>query len=830
MKTLRFLLASLLPCATAFAADATIVPGATQYDNRGKLIEAHDGGIFKLGNTYYLYGMDRTYKNNLVANPYQNNFYGINMYSSTDLANWTFVNSILTHNSDPRLEGGTGADTVSLSRPVILYNASTLKYVMYFHWDNLMGFAYPDGSRLGVATCDTIGGNYTYIGSYNPLGLDSRDMSAFVDDDGTGYVISCTNNNTKTTIFRLTADYLGVDSIVNNTNMNGEGVALFKRNGVYYVVLSGYTGWGHNNNWYQTATNLAGPWSSPVTLADAGTNTYESQITYVAAVPGTQETTYMYMGDRWAGGRGDIRSRQVWLPLKFTGTAMHMDWYASWNIDTVTGTWSPVPAGVTVTPISGLVTTEAGGTATFTVRLNAQPSSNVTIGLTSSDTGEGTVSPASLVFTSSIQNVLDVAQTVTVTGVDDPDTDGNVVYTIVTAAATAAGDSRYNGMTVADVTVTNMDNDTAGITVTPTSGLVTTESGGQATFTVVLNDSPASDVTIGISSGTPAEGTVSPASLTFTSANWSTAQTVIVTGADDALIDGNVVYTIVTAAATSGDSRYNGRNADDVSVTNLDNDTAGITVSQTSGLATTEQGDADTFTVVLNAPPSADVTIGLSSSDTTEGNVSPASLTFTTSNWDAAQTVTVTGADDAETDGNIAYTIVTAAAVSTDFRYSGLNAADVAVTNRDDDVASIAGGAVTIAPGGTSTYTLALNQAPTQDVTITVTPDAEVTVDPPTLTFTAANWNVPQTVTVTGAGGTVQGTHTVLITHTAASADPYYNGAFIPAVTVTILNNDSSPAGFGKKCTAATGCPPLPAWPLFFLAGLLGIAIGRKRP
>ena len=89
-----------------------------------------------------------------------------------------------------------------------------------------------------------------------------------------------------------------------------------------------------------------------------------------------------------------------------------------------------------------------------------------------------------------------MAQTVTVTGVDDALDDGDVAYTIVTAAATST-DVTYNGVNAADVTVTNTDNDAVGITVTPTAGLTTTEAGGTATFTVVLNTQPTADVTIG---------------------------------------------------------------------------------------------------------------------------------------------------------------------------------------------------------------------------------------------------------------------------------------------------------------------------------------------
>ena len=112
----------------------------------------------------------------------------------------------------------------------------------------------------------------------------------------------------------------------------------------------------------------------------------------------------------------------------------------------------------------------------------------------------------------------------------------------------------------------------AGITVSPTSGLVTTEWGSTAQFSVVLNTQPTGDVTIGISSSDTSEGTASTSSLTFTAANWNVAQTVTVTGVDDALVDGDVAYSIVTAAAVSGDTNYSGLDVDDVSLTNTDND------------------------------------------------------------------------------------------------------------------------------------------------------------------------------------------------------------------------------------------------------------------
>jgi hypothetical protein len=228
-------------------------------------------------------------------------------------------------------------------------------------------------------------------------------------------------------------------------------------------------------------------------------------------------------------------------------------------------------AGVTVTPTSGLITTEAGGAASFTVVLDAPPSADVTIGLTSSDPTEGTV-PASITFTSANWNV---AQTVTVTGVDDALDDGDIAYSIVTAATSA--DPSYNGIAVADVGATNTDNDTAGVTVNPTTGLTTTEAGGTATFTVVLNSQPSANVTIALASSDLTEGTVAPASLVFTPANGNVAQTVTVTGVDDVIADGAIAYSIVTGPITSTDAAYAAIDPADVAVSNFDNDIAGGT-------------------------------------------------------------------------------------------------------------------------------------------------------------------------------------------------------------------------------------------------------------
>jgi len=455
-------------------------------------------------------------------------------------------------------------------------------------------------------------------------------------------------------------------------------------------------------------------------------------------------------------------------------------------------------AGITVTPTSGLTTTEAGGQATFNVVLDSKPTDNVTISISSSDTTEGTVSASSLTFTAANWNV---AQTVTVTGVDDNDIDGNIAYNIITSAASST-DAKYNTIDPSDVSVSNTDDDIAGFTITPTSGLITTEVGGIDTFNVVLDTKPTADVTIAISSSDTTEGTISVSSLTFTPTNWNTAQTITVTGVSDDVDDDNQAYSIVTGAATSADLDYNGLNPTDVSISNTDDDTAGITVTPTSGLTTTEAGGQTTFNVVLDSKTTDNVTISVSSSDTTEGTVSVSSLTFTAANWNVAQTVTVTGADDNDIDGNIAYNIITGSATSTDAKYNTIDPSDVSVTNTDDDVAGFTitptSGLTTTEAGGIDTFNVVLDTKPTADVTISVSSSdtTEGPVSVSSLTFTPTNWNTAQTVTVTGFNDDVDDDDQEynIVTGVASSTDAKYNG--VNPDDVSITNTDDDTAGF----------------------------------
>lgn len=341
---------------------------------------------------------------------------------------------------------------------------------------------------------------------------------------------------------------------------------------------------------------------------------------------------------------------------------------------------------------------------------------------------------------------------------------------------------------------------TPGFTVTPINNLFTTEGGGTAQFSVVLDTAPTADVTVNVSSDNAAEGIVSVSSLVFTPANWDVPQTVTVTGQDDALEDGPVIYHVVLAAATSADSAFNGLNPTDPTVINLDNESP-LTVVPISGLITTEAGGTATFDVVLNSAPTADVVIGLSSSDTTEGTVSSPSLTFTTLNWNQVQTVTVTGVDDSADDGDIAYSIITAPAASADSNFSGKNPPDVGVVNLDNDTVGLnvsaagAGVILNVIEGLMTTYTVALTSQPAADVTVGVVSSDTLqggSVSAASLTFTPGNWNQPQTVTVTGADDLVgDGNTSWTITNSVSSSDASY--AALSPVVVSLITLDNEP-------------------------------------
>ena len=453
-------------------------------------------------------------------------------------------------------------------------------------------------------------------------------------------------------------------------------------------------------------------------------------------------------------------------------------------------------AGFTINP-TGLTTSELGGTATFTVKLNSQPTADVALDLSSSNVTEGTVSPNSLTFTPGDYNQ---PKTITVTGVDDSVADGPQAYKIVTAAARST-DLNYNNVNPDDVAVTNSDNETPGITVNPTAGLTTGEDGTKANFTVVLNTQPTADVTIRLTTDNVAEGTVSPASITFTPATWKTAQLVTVTGVNDSIADGDIDYKIVTEAAESTDPNYSNKDVADVSLSNKDKDTAGISITPTQTTAT-EGGATGSYAIKLTSEPKLPVTINFTGIEINA--IAPVILDST--NWNVAKTVTVTATDDSKAEGphsgTIAHTVT-----STDTKYSGQTVQDVNVAITDNDTAG-----VIITPtstnategGAEGSYTVKLNSQPNAPVNLSFNTRSQIKAIS-TINFDSSNWNVPQTITVTAIDDSkAEGTHTGTISHFVTSADTKYSSTAVQDVNVAITDNDTAGVSITSTSTTAT--------------------------
>ncbi len=467
---------------------------------------------------------------------------------------------------------------------------------------------------------------------------------------------------------------------------------------------------------------------------------------------------------------------------------------------TITDAEATPTATLTLTPSS---ISENGGVSTVTATLSGASSAATTITVAAS-AGNYTVSQ-NAVLTIAAEATTSTG-TVTLTAVDD-DVDGPDREVDVTA--TAANTVGVTGP--ADATLTITDDDTAGITVTLPTGqtaLTTTEAGGTDTFTVVLDSEPTADVTIGVSSDDTTEGTVAPATLTFTSGNWSTAQTVTVTGVDDAVDDGDVSYSIVLAAAQSGDTNYNGVDPDDVSASNTDDDAAPTAISLRLDPATvTEGGGAQTVTVhadvdgttTFGSATEVTVTVSAGTATVTDDyavSTAPGTITIAAGAATGSTTFAITPVDDTivETDGET----VTVGGESGSLT---VNAATLTIS--DDDTAPTK---VTLS---VDTATVA-EDAGTGAATITATLDAAAQPGGVTVTLTAAgtatgggtDYTLSST-TITIAAGATEGTATLDIVDDTVDDDAETieisatasGGLTVEGspVTVTITDNDAAP-------------------------------------
>ena len=397
------------------------------------------------------------------------------------------------------------------------------------------------------------------------------------------------------------------------------------------------------------------------------------------------------------------------------------------------------------------LTVPEGGSADYRVVLGAPPSHAVTLTLGRSGDADLSASPATLLFTPANW---DVPQTVTVSAAPDPDGADGAAHFGHTAAS---DDDAYDGLEAGRVTVLEADNVSVGVTVSPTA--LDVREGASAAYTIALDYAPAADVTVRVVRAGDADLTASPAFLVFTPEDWSAPKTVTVSAAHDD--DGAGGTARFLHVAQSGDPLYDDFAVDRVDARELDDDDAGVTVSRTD--LTVTEGGSETYTLVLDMAPAAAVRIAVARRAGGDGSLtaSPATLDFTTANWNVPQTVTIAAAQDGDsTDGTAVFSH---SAASGDSDYRGLAIDAVTAAERDDDrrpalvftgLAGAGTGSLQIvAEGGAVTHRIVLSDRPSADVTVGLSfglnPQGVIpAVSPQSIVFTPQDWNVPRSVTV----------------------------------------------------------------------------------
>lgn len=300
-----------------------VKPGELWPDNKNEHIQAHGGGIIKRGKLYYWFGEDRR-KNNAADMRY------VGCYSSKDLVNWKFLGQVFKASTLEGIREGT----LILERPKVFYNQKTKKYVMYMHLDSTKyTFA-----RVGVAVSDKVDGEYKFVKSFRPLGLESRDIGQFVDDDGSAYLVFESRPTKGFYIAKLSDDYMDVEKQVAFVSAPLEGGAIVHFGTLYYAIGSALTGWRSNPNKYATATSLAGPWSEFKDIAPPETNTYSSQSTMMIKVVGTKKITVVFMADQWKPAT-QWDSRYLWMPLEIGNGNLWLPKPQPWMLNVKTGEW-----------------------------------------------------------------------------------------------------------------------------------------------------------------------------------------------------------------------------------------------------------------------------------------------------------------------------------------------------------------------------------------------------------------------------------------------------------------------------------------------------------
>ena len=380
-----------------------------------------------------------------------------------------------------------------------------------------------------------------------------------------------------------------------------------------------------------------------------------------------------------------------------------------------------------------------GGSVEVTVTLSADPERTVDIPLSAAGQGgledaEYSVVPENVTFSAGGS----LEQTVSVTTTDDAfDDDGESVR--LTFGPNLPG--RVSQGSIPRTVVSIMDDDVAGVTLSETS--LEIAEGGSGDYTVVLTSEPTADVTIESRAPAGSDLTVNPSSLTFTSGNWESPQTVAVSAADDD--DFSDDTGTITHRVRSSDSDYNNRSVGSVAVTVTDDEEVPVTVKFGSANYTVREGGTVDVTVTLNRDPKREVTIPIETDDQNGASGAdysgvPSSVTF--SSGDRSVTFRVTATQDEFDDDGESVKLSFGAPLPNAVTAGTPSESTISITDDDHPIVRVSfeESSYDVNEGGSVNVMLMLNKAPGRTVT--------VDIDSTNLGgATTADYSVPDAVT-----------------------------------------------------------------------------------
>eukprot|EP01061_Rhynchopus_euleeides_P001798 TRINITY_DN1131_c0_g3_i1.p1 TRINITY_DN1131_c0_g3~~TRINITY_DN1131_c0_g3_i1.p1 ORF type:complete len:2488 (+),score=898.26 TRINITY_DN1131_c0_g3_i1:439-7902(+) len=416
-------------------------------------------------------------------------------------------------------------------------------------------------------------------------------------------------------------------------------------------------------------------------------------------------------------------------------------------------------------------TNENGQETTVQITLLSKPTGNLTLPLKVSNPLEAEVLQSQVAITTDKWNV---SVSFKVKGLNDYVADGDIDYKVIVGPVFSTDRFDVFRDAVAELSLKNVDDDEVAIYFKPASITTTENSSEPVDINMTLGSRPSGDVTFVVSSENEGEGVIlKPNTVTFTHENWNISQTVKLQSIEDEYDDdGDQTFKVVTTPVVSTDMQYNGIHAD-LTVKNIDVHTSGVSIKPgTCVLAIWEHGrDEDPVSaetrfieIVLTSRPRATVTVPLSSEMPNEAKFDKDQVVFSRDNWNVTQKVEVLPTQDTNQDCDVAVKIKVENAVSADPKYDAQHSEPLTVLSLDDDglclhayPACIQTTEANVSPAKMMAW-ITNPQVPTGDLSVQLISsklhEAHVRTapptDPPKLTFTPANYKVPQVFWVDG--------------------------------------------------------------------------------